>query len=111
MSVRLSVCLSVCPVDRPQQWRAAGLLLGAVRAGDSVQQQRRRISKCGQCHVHSGRSMLYTDCLRVRCSVYPRRLRHVLLEPPVLPGVLRRCAAQRPPGLRHHGSYCRVHEY
>jgi len=33
-SVGLSVCPSVCPVDRQQQRRAAGLLLSAVRAGD-----------------------------------------------------------------------------
>jgi len=33
-SVGLSVCPSVCPVDRRQQRRAAGLLLNAVRAGD-----------------------------------------------------------------------------
>jgi len=36
--VRPSVCpsvrLSVCPIDRPQQWLAAGLLLGSRRAGD-----------------------------------------------------------------------------
>ena len=34
VSVSLSVRSSVCPVDRQQQRRAAGLLLSAVRAGD-----------------------------------------------------------------------------
>jgi len=34
MFFRLSVCLSVCPVYRPLQQRAAGLLLWARRAGD-----------------------------------------------------------------------------
>ena len=37
----LSVCLSVCPIIRPQQRHAAGLLLSAVRE-PGVQQQRRR---------------------------------------------------------------------
>jgi len=32
--VRPSVCLSVCPIMRPQPRRAASLLLSAVRAGD-----------------------------------------------------------------------------
>ena len=39
-SVCLSVCLSVCPVIRPQQLRAAGLLLSAVLAGDIAAQRR-----------------------------------------------------------------------
>jgi len=34
VSVRLSVRLSLCPVYRPLQQRAAGLLLGAQQAGD-----------------------------------------------------------------------------
>jgi len=34
VSVRLSVCLSVCPIYRPLQQRAAGLLLWARRAND-----------------------------------------------------------------------------
>jgi len=61
MSLKSTVCgtgskylscvrLSVCRTDPPQQWRAAGLLLGAPRAGDidrqrrapGAQQQRRR---------------------------------------------------------------------
>jgi len=33
-SVRLSVCQSVCPIDRQQQRRAAGFPLSAPRAGD-----------------------------------------------------------------------------
>ena len=59
----LSVRPSVCPIW-PQQRRAAGLLLSAVRAGD-IDRQRRSpgaaarcrstalSSKCGQCHVDS----------------------------------------------------------
>jgi len=61
-SVRLSVCPSVCPIIRPQQRRAAGLLLSAMWAGDidrqrqpGAQQQRRRSwarsSKREQCHA------------------------------------------------------------
>ena len=50
LSVCLSVCPSVCPIIRPQQRRAAGLLLSAVPTGDldrqwqapCTQQQRRR---------------------------------------------------------------------
>jgi len=54
-----------CPIDRPQQRCAAGLLLSAVRAGDIYQrwrtpgakQQRRRStalsSKCRECPVES----------------------------------------------------------
>jgi len=30
---RVSVCLSFCPIDPQQQWRAAGLLLSALRTG------------------------------------------------------------------------------
>jgi len=33
-SVRLSVCQSVCPIDRQQQRRAAGFPLSAPRTGD-----------------------------------------------------------------------------
>jgi len=32
----LSVCLSVYPIDRPQQWRAMGLLLSAPQTGISI---------------------------------------------------------------------------
>jgi len=38
--VRLSFRLSVCPIIWPQQRRAAGLLLSAVRAGDIDRQRR-----------------------------------------------------------------------
>ena len=60
-----SVCPFVCPIIRPQQRRAAALLLSAVRTGDidrqrwapyAQQQQHRSTalsSKCGQCHVDS----------------------------------------------------------
>jgi len=45
---RQSVRLSVCPIDRQQQRRAAGLLLSAPRtgstAGDGTQQQMRAVS-------------------------------------------------------------------
>jgi len=40
-----TVRLSVCPVIRPQQWRAAGLLLSAVRVGD-IDRQRRAPATC-----------------------------------------------------------------
>jgi len=69
LSVCLSVCPSVCPIIRPQQRRAAGLLLSAVPTGDldrqwqapCTQQQRATArnrstalsSKCGQCRVNS----------------------------------------------------------
>jgi len=36
----MSVHPSVCPIYRPLQQRAAGLLLGAPRAGDIDRQQR-----------------------------------------------------------------------
>ena len=39
--VRSSICLSVCPIMRPQSRRAAGLLLSAVRTGNIDQQLRR----------------------------------------------------------------------
>jgi len=73
LSVCLPVCLSVCPVTRQQPQRAAGLLLGAVRAGDidrqwqapgAQQQWRRRAvlsSKCGRCLVFSRRRKLDAD--------------------------------------------------
>jgi len=37
---RPSVCPSVCPIIRPQQRRAAGLLLSAVRTGNIDRQRR-----------------------------------------------------------------------
>jgi len=46
VSVHLSVRLSVCPIYRPLQLRAAGLLLGAPRAGD-IDRQRRAPSSNG----------------------------------------------------------------
>ena len=54
----VSVRLSVCPVD-PQQWRAAAGLRGPTVA--DVHEQRRRSSKCGQCHVVSRRRRLDPD--------------------------------------------------
>jgi len=65
-----SVCLSVCPIYRPLQQRAAGLLLWARRTGD-IDRQRRppsstaASSKCGQCHVVSWRRKLNTDLSRL----------------------------------------------
>jgi len=51
---------SPCPIYRPPQQRAAGLLLSAWPAGyidglltDAERQQRRRSSKCRDCHVDS----------------------------------------------------------
>ena len=56
-SVHLSVRPSVCPIDRQQQWRPAGLLLNALRdeisikgcgrraAGAGAQQQMRKASR------------------------------------------------------------------
>jgi len=44
VSVRLSVCLSVCPIYRPLQQRAAGLLQGAPQAGNIDRQRRTPIS-------------------------------------------------------------------
>jgi len=66
---------SVCPVDRQQQRRAAGLLLSALRAGDiDIDRQLRERcgrraagagSKCGQRHVEIRRRRLSTDLLSV----------------------------------------------
>ena len=42
------------------------------------------------------------------CSVYNCRVHHVLLEPPVLPGMVRRRYPGWPRYLRHDGAYCRV---
>ena len=53
-SVRPSVCLSACPIMRPQQRRAAGLLLSAERAGDIDRQQRRRTRKVPGAHQQHG---------------------------------------------------------
>jgi len=67
---RLSVRLSVCSIDRPQQQRAADFVLNDRRPGDiyrllhsapaagaGAQRQRRRStalsSKCGQCRADS----------------------------------------------------------
>ena len=70
---RVRPSVRLCTVQYSTQRRAAGLLLSAVqRAGGKyrstapgVQQQRRRStvfgSKCGQCHVDSGGTMLDTD--------------------------------------------------
>ena len=59
---RSGVCLSVSPVDRQQQRRAAGLLLSAPRAGDIGQQQATALGrKCGQCRVDSRGTRLNTD--------------------------------------------------
>jgi len=67
-NVRPSAGLSVCPISRPQQRRAVGLLLSARRAGDidrllhgrspssssgAVQQAPALSSKRGQCHADS----------------------------------------------------------
>ena len=41
---------SVCPIDWQQQWRAAGLLLGAPQAGD-IDLWQALGSECGQCLV------------------------------------------------------------
>jgi len=56
----VSVRPSVCPIYRPPQQRAAGLLLSAWPAGyidglltDAERQQRRRSSTCSDCHVDS----------------------------------------------------------
>jgi len=68
--------LSVCPVYRALQQRAAGLLLGAPRAGDINRPWRAPVgerpaatahnstvvsSKCEQCHAYSRRRRLNTD--------------------------------------------------
>jgi len=42
----MSVCLSVCPIFRPLKQRAAGLLLGAPRAGN-IDRQRREAQQHG----------------------------------------------------------------
>jgi len=65
-------CLSVCPINRPLQQHAAGLLLGAPSAGsryrstvagNSAQQERHRHSttlgsKREQCHVQKAELLL-----------------------------------------------------
>jgi len=65
-------CLSVCPIIRPSQAAAAGLLLSARPAGDIDRllpgaQQQRAAGECGQCHVVSVRKKLNTDLL---CTVF-----------------------------------------
>ena len=72
---RSSVCLSVYPINRQQQRRAAGLLLSTVRAGDIDGQwraptpssndasARRWAAKRRQCHVDSRGTRLNTDLL------------------------------------------------
>jgi len=40
LNVRLSIRPSVCPIDRQQQRRAAGLLLSALRPGNTDRQRR-----------------------------------------------------------------------
>jgi len=59
---------SLCPIDQPQQWRAARLLLASRRQEISIDSGKRRArsssgaaargrcSKHGQCHVYSRRS-------------------------------------------------------
>jgi len=62
-----SIRPSVCPVDRQQQQRAAGLLLRTRRAGDIDRQQSTALSsKCGQCHVDSRGTRLNTDLFYIR---------------------------------------------
>jgi len=61
---RVSVRPSVCPVIQLQRWRAAGLLLSAVRAAAALQNDTFSTalsSKCGLCHVDSGRRKLHVD--------------------------------------------------
>ena len=85
---RPSVCSSVCPIMRPQPWRAAGLLLSAVPAGD-IDRQRRPTSSSGaaprgrstalsskyeQCFVDRWRRMLNTDLFLI---CYESCCRHV----------------------------------
>jgi len=61
---------SVCPIDRQQQRRPAGLLLSALRTGgiDRLLQGRRLAvssgRECGQCYVVSRRKKLNGDLLK-----------------------------------------------
>jgi len=93
VSVHLSVRLSVCPIYRPLQLRAAGLLLGARPAGRryrstaaGAEQQRRRGSKREQCHVYSRRMKLNpatfaSFLLRlVQCSVNTNKLAEIVIR-------------------------------
>ena len=81
----VSVRLSVCPIYRPLQQRAAGLLPWAWRTGDIDRQRRPSAprstahsstafsSKCEQCHVVSRRRKLNADVFVVGCSAGSRR--------------------------------------
>ena len=60
-----SVRPSVCPIDRQQQQRPAGLLLSGLRAAGAVQQAQALSSECGRRHVDSHRKRLTTDLQRV----------------------------------------------
>ena len=62
----MSVRLSVCPIYRPLQQRAAGLLLGSVgRRYRSIAARLVLRINCGQCHVVSRRRKLNTDLFSV----------------------------------------------
>ena len=65
---RVSVRLSVCPIYRPQQQRAAGLLLGALRAGD------RRYRSTGAGARHQQRHSTALSSKRGQWYVYSRRI-------------------------------------
>jgi len=52
----MSVRLSVCPVDRQQQQRAVGLLLGAQQAGDIDRQL--RVPCCWRSAANAGSDTL-----------------------------------------------------
>jgi len=69
--VRPSVRLCVCPVIRPQQRRAAGLLLSAVRVGD-IDRQRRAASSSGaaarRSAANAGSVTLTAETTRLRLN-------------------------------------------
>ena len=93
---RSRVRLSVCPIDRQQQRRAAGLLLSAPRAGyvdrllhgapagcsrHDVLQVPALSSKCGQRHVDSRCRRLNTDLFNVTPLTQCCNLKQVSDEP------------------------------
>jgi len=69
--VRLSVRLSVCPIIWPQQRRAAGLLLSAVRAGD-IDRQRRCSNGAAarRSAVNAGSVMLAAEMTRLNIDLF-----------------------------------------
>jgi len=72
VSIRPSVCLSVPSIDlssgvrRVCCWAPSGQEIPIDGGGVGRPRQRRRSSRCGQCHVYSRHSRLNTVCQRLK---------------------------------------------